>query len=356
MIFELKRWPLHHALAWVLTRDRSYMEKVSPTDFRPRLSDTDWKSTDQVDQAWNVLYGHLVAGEVPAFTDNAIRLYPIDLEGCGWKTIGSNTTLVWGGLPIAAQIEISSTGLLHYFPPGSEPIAFGTNQIGPPESVIGGGYMAFANAVYWIATEGGRKRFWASECAIWNDAIKHLVNAITSGDVELIGRTSRDDLPSAISGFVLSGLEFVAPYSEMQFELIVGGQPYLDVTGPMSDSDWNDWNDCIRTAKCVKYSHLQVARADVARKWPPANEQLALAKTITPTRAAKHASADRTRKAVRALIEKKPGAGTRDADQLAKSLGASRDAVRAELQAAQSRRGLDVRLGRPRKNSTTSKK
>jgi hypothetical protein len=356
MIFELKRWPLHHALAWVLTRDRIYMEKVSPTDFRPRLSDTDWKSTEQVDQAWNVLYGHLVAGEVPTFTDNDIRLYPIDLEGCDWKTIGSNTTLVRAGLPIAAQIEISSTDLLHYFHPGSEPIALGTNQIGPPESVIGSGYMAFANAVYWIATEGGRKSFWASECAIWNDAIKHLVNAITSGDVKLIGRASRDDLPSAISGFVLSGLEFVAPYSETQLELIVGERPYLDVNGPMSDSDRIDGNDCIRTTKCVKYSHLQVARADVARKWPPANEQFNLAKTRTPTRAAKHASRVDTQKAVRDLIEKKPGAGTRDADELAKSLGASRDAVRAELHAAQSGLGHDVRLGRPRKNSTTSQK
>jgi hypothetical protein len=75
-----------------------------------------------------------------------------------------------------------------------------------------------------------------------------------------------------------------------------------------------------------------------------------LAKTaMASTHVIKRASVASVPREVKALIAKKPAAGSRDADQLAKSIGAPRPGVRSELRKQQSKQGRSVKVGRPRK-------
>ena len=104
--FERRRWPLHFALAWVLTGDRAFAERAKPSDFHPRLTEDDWISRDEVDRAWRILHQALAGGSVPAFKvsepcgdghageASEERLAPDALASLDWADLAKTTAIL----------------------------------------------------------------------------------------------------------------------------------------------------------------------------------------------------------------------------------------------------------------------
>src|SRR5664280_575631 len=92
MIFENKRWPLHTALAWVLTRDRPFTERFLAWPHYPRLTRTiDIFPAADMNWAWKELFAAMVDGRLPVFGRPTInlklpedQLAADDLKGLDW--------------------------------------------------------------------------------------------------------------------------------------------------------------------------------------------------------------------------------------------------------------------------------
>jgi hypothetical protein len=67
MIFEQQRWPIHSALAWVLTRDRFYTEQADTITFLPYIADDSFASIYDHDLAWEALFEAITEGRIRAF-------------------------------------------------------------------------------------------------------------------------------------------------------------------------------------------------------------------------------------------------------------------------------------------------
>ena len=199
------------------------------------------------------------------------RRIPVQtIKNCDWNFNGQNAVLSdRSSGPNKYEAVIHSSDLLHKFSLRHEAFALNTSRIGQPEFPTGAGYMHFSGAVYWIATEGGKKNFWIREERVWRVAVETLLDRVAGGQVAIIGRRSVNEPSGELPGTMFAALEIDLPYSPPSFPLIVGDQPYLEVTPPLlSNSEWQQWNDRIHSNRSVTFSHIQVRRPDVARLWP----------------------------------------------------------------------------------------
>jgi hypothetical protein len=137
MKFADKLWPLHNALAWVLTRDIAFTERARPNDFDPNPPG-DNKGLDEVDVAWAALYRCLVDGAVAAFSAKPMtsafrRIPPQTIENCNWKFDGQNAVLSdRSSGPNEYEAVIRPSDLLHKFSQRHEAFALNTTRIGQP--------------------------------------------------------------------------------------------------------------------------------------------------------------------------------------------------------------------------------
>ncbi|MVT52536.1 hypothetical protein GPL17_18815 [Bradyrhizobium yuanmingense] len=265
-----KLWPLHSALAWVLTRDPAFTERAEPNDFSPHLSEKGFESSDEADVAWEALHRALREGAVSVFAaDSATRPFKripaSDIERCDWSRDGVNAILSNRHQRFKAVLDAGS--LVSRFKTRDSPFALSSTQLGPPERPNGAGYMTLSKAVFWIATEGGERHFWVRDTVVWRDAIEKLTDQIAGEQVSTVGRQDESDLAQSLSPSIFAGLEIDAPYSSPSLSLLVGDSPYLEVTPQLSPSEWKNWNDRIHAKRRITVSHIQVSRADIARLW-----------------------------------------------------------------------------------------
>lgn len=121
--------------------------------------------------------------------------------------------------------------------------------------------------------------------------------------------------------------------------------PYLTL---ISDSNLTDEIGFQSPVHKVEYHDLTFARTDVEKLWRAFAQQTE--PTLDSTKTTRKNAPERVvREAVASLVKENSNASTREADDLAKQLGANRDLVRTELNAAREKAGNPVKLGRPRK-------
>ena len=119
MKFADKLWPLHNALAWVLTRDVAFTESARPNDFSSNLIED--KGLDEVNFAWGALNRCLVDGSVAAFSAKPMtsdfRRIPVQtIKNCDWNFNGQNAVLSdRSSGPNKYEAVIHSSDLRHKF-------------------------------------------------------------------------------------------------------------------------------------------------------------------------------------------------------------------------------------------------
>jgi hypothetical protein len=292
MIFEQPRWPLHTALAWVITRDLHFTEKSKPDDFWPYVPRDEHEPLSEDREAWRLLFDKMKDGSILVFgrrwgepEAEQQTILPEELEGLDWGAHGTMPALRERAasqdedehLSIDAAIRfvdvvVSSGTMICNFLSGSEPIAFSTRHIGSPEKPDGPDYMALSAAAYWIATKGGTFEFFGRDEDVWRDAYRELLAQIVGGHVKVIGRREKDNPPEAIEGLRFSGIEIDYPYpsddDEASINLMLGDRPFLRCGSPVTPADWQLHNDSLRGGRSApKLTHLQVSKTDVARLW-----------------------------------------------------------------------------------------
>lgn len=272
--FGRRRWPLHFALAWVLTRDCTFAECAQSCDFHPRLDRDIWTSQDEVDCAWRILHPFLADARVPAFRVSAPcaighagdageeRIAPETLASLDWNDLTSDER---------GAVVVSSSAMISSFPPGSDPVAFTSDHIGPPVRPDGPGFMTLSDAVYWIATEGGTKRIVARDVSVWRAAFAEILPRVQSGKVRVVGRRLGASLPEACDPTAFVGLPVDYPYTDTPLSMMLGERPHIRCYGTVmpetSDPDQRSDELWGSNRRVPEWSHLQVDRADVWKFW-----------------------------------------------------------------------------------------
>jgi hypothetical protein len=310
MIFEQPRWPLHTALAWVITRDRFLAEKAGPNDFWPYVPRDEHEELGEERAAWQLLFTDMKEGRVSVFgkrlgedDTEEMKIPPEELEGLDWGMYGGQPALRKRAatqdedehLPadsnvVFTDVLVASGQMFGCYLPGSEPIAFSTKHIGAPEPPLGPDFMALSAAAYWIASKGGAFVFFARDQDVWKVAYKELLAQIVGGQVRVLGRRKKDTLPEPIEGFLFSGIEIDYPFpnddEELSNSLMVGKLPYLQLRSLITTADWQIYNDSLRAGKTavsdLRITHLQVSKSDIVRLWPFAADSKVAEETTLP--------------------------------------------------------------------------
>jgi len=287
---EEQRWPLHTALAWVMTRDKRFTNQAGIDDFSPYVPWDEFEELRESRQAWRLLFNDMKSGHVPVFgirwgknAAEEIEIPPKELEGLDWGEHNGTSAL---RIRAATQdedehlsldtnlkfvnVQVSSNAMVMCYLQQDQPIAFSTTQIGIAERPDGPDYMALSAAAYWIATEGGTFRFFARDEAVWKSAYKALLTQIVGGNVKVVGRIEGVGFPKAVEGSDFSGIAVNYPYTETRDDSIFGDLPYLEPGQLVTTADWQRDNDSLRFTgvRIPVATHLQVSRPDIARLWP----------------------------------------------------------------------------------------
>lgn len=287
------RWPLHFALAWILTRDKGITQRAGVKDYLPSHPRDGWTSSDRPTEAWKLLYAKLCSGEIPAWShatqslaDVAVnRIEPADIVGKQWVTSKENAPYLqerrFDGKTryLGSKIDpifVSSKGLLYYFPAGDPSVEVCSDQLGPPHSMEGPGYIGLTDAAYWIASDQGKTRIILSRPESWKDTFEKLLAHIASGNIKIIGREKGVGSPVEIEGIAFSGIAVDYPYADLSLELMLGTLPYLSCSVALQPiEDWvGGFNEKLfSTGRNSRheptYSHLQVLKSDVLQHFAP---------------------------------------------------------------------------------------
>ena len=308
--FDLVWWPIDLAVAWVLTRDRIFVESQWRRDGHGFTGIEISLAVDQlegrpaslqfpgVDDAWTELKKKLEQGAIPIvgtpfrreaellghasetsesqrqISDAEIGSLMLDRDGddlClipeDWRVArGSN----WQNLRGYRNVQVSVNGVTFYFPVRQD-VPLPSRAVGPPENPSKPGWMSVSNAAYWIASNGGAREFDFRDTGVWKTAFDELLPRIASGIIGVIGRHHRKEVAEAIDGVCFSGIDVYYPYSETSFDLTCGERPYLQCYGVVDTADWQtQLCDCLFAGEqnSQKYSHLQVKNSDLAREFP----------------------------------------------------------------------------------------
>jgi hypothetical protein len=308
--FELKWWPLDIAIAWVLTRDRTFVERqwkrggngpvgitvaveVEKANGRPLTLEF-----PGIYEAWTQLKSRLEEGAIKTVgtpfrrvSDSAVAasessesqreieeaeigslmlheegdafcLIPED-----WRVArGSN----WHNLCGYRNVQIRPTGVTHYFPPSTD-LTLPSENLGPPRSPHLRGWMSISDAAYWIASEGGRVSFDLNDLQKWQAAFYLLLPVMSSGQISVIGRRHGKGLAAPVPPTSFSGVAVDYPYSDSPFDLLCCERPHIQCYGIVDHEHWEKtfYDRLMSEDRHVpEYSHLQVSNSDLAKEFP----------------------------------------------------------------------------------------
>jgi hypothetical protein len=308
--FELKWWPLNVAIAWVLTRDRTFVERQWKRRGRGSIG-IDVALADEaisgapmtlkfpgVDEAWIQMRSPLADGlfktigtpfrrvaadsasvveasesprEIPEAEIASLVLHEEGQELClipeDWRVAsGSN----WQNLCGYRNVQVRPNGLIHYFPV-LEDLMLPSENLGPPRSPFFPGWMSVSDAAYWIASEGGRALFSLRDLRRWQAAFGLLLPLLSAGQIAAVGRRHGRGLAAPVPPPSFAGIAVDYPYSDAPDDLLWGERPHLRCYGIVDGEQWEQaHHDRLmgEDSRVPEYSHLQVSNSDLAREFP----------------------------------------------------------------------------------------
>jgi hypothetical protein len=331
--FAVAWWPVDVAIAWIITRDRTFVER----HWRRRGStlavtialavDTHSgqslrRFVESNEEAWTELKALLEAGKIRVvgtpfrrladasagsiettesqreISDAEIGSLQLVEEGddlClipeDWRVArGSN----WNNLRGYRNPLVRANGVLHFFQIDGRVLPSGL--LGPPENPHLPGVMSVSQAAYWIASQGGQILFDLREEQRWINAFNQLLPLICDGKITVVGRRDGKGLAEQIRPTSFAGLAVDYPYSETSFERVTSNQPHLRCYGI---ADKNEWELRINDElvgdnwRVPEFTHLQIVNADLARHFP--------FDTAADSKSSKHSIRSRIREVVNDL-------------------------------------------------------
>jgi hypothetical protein len=331
MIFESEHWPLHTALAWVLTRDRRFTESFLAWPHYPRLDIDDLFPAVDMHWSWKELFTSVLAGEIPVLgrpTANLElpqkQLSKEDLTGLDWanprevalalnrsRLRPCNKSISVPGLRRRAAMRFNETqeftipdgiafidvsldaaAVQRRFPPGSKAIACDSREYGAPEPATGPGFMDLTSAAYLIATEGGLHNFFLRDNEEWAKAYQDLLSHVARDNVEIIGRPAGTAFHQKLDGKLFSSVSirfFLDDPKAIDFR----DQPVVDCSHPKTatcrtlpyfSSGSRCDGDQLIVDRNVVFSNLKVLKSDIAVSFPFVEvKRKALSKRSTPS-------------------------------------------------------------------------
>jgi hypothetical protein len=308
--FELKWWPLDIAIAWVLTRDRTFVERQWKRSGDGLIGIDVAVAADKVSgrpltlefpgvsEAWTQLKSRLKDGSIKTVGTPFRRV--ADSSGAANETSesqreiseaeigslmlheeGDNLCLIpedwrvargsnWHNLCGYRNVQVRPNGVMVYFPL-SRDLTLPSENLGPPRNPNLPGWMSISDAAYWIASEGGRISFDLNNLQKWQAAFYQLLSLISSSQISVIGRRHGRGLAAAVPGASFSGIAVDYPYSDSPMDLLLCERPHLQCYGIVDDEHWEKaFNDCLMSddRHVPEYSHLQVRNSDLAKEFP----------------------------------------------------------------------------------------
>jgi hypothetical protein len=131
----------------------------------------------------------------------------------------------------------------------------------------GSGYFPLYCAAQWIATKGGHSQFDPEDAAIWENAFRQLLNAISSDLVRVTG--VRKGVREKIDGHIFASLNVDYPYSQASISLILAEELYLSSSPYIDEEHWHrGFNDSLQDRSGARWLKLMVLKSDVAKAWP----------------------------------------------------------------------------------------
>jgi hypothetical protein len=130
------------------------------------------------------------------------------------------------------------------------------------------GYVPLCCVVHWIMTEAGTKVRHLEDRQAWTTSVAKLIQPISTGEIEIIGRPRSGGPPAKIEGHVFAGI-LVAEPLHVSFEMLTGDVPWVGCTPYVDDKRWgDDFNDHLYLGKTgpASWTHLQVKKSDVLRE------------------------------------------------------------------------------------------
>ena len=308
-VFGVAWWPIDVAVAWMLTRDRSFLEeywkhkgsllRISiEMAFRATSKPPHKQSYENADDAWTELKGLLDGGKVRAVGTPFQHL--TDLSGVGAETHenqrdipdGEMSSLAlleaeeelflvpsdwrvargsnWRNLRGYRNVQVSSANLLTLNLPHKH-IRLPSQYFGPPIDPHGLKEIPLVQAAYWIASEGGSVTFNFRDRSNWEAAFAQLIPKIAAGYIAVNGRKHAKGLAAEIPSVNFAGIAIDYPYSETPMEFLTGERAHIQSYGITGAEMWeNEFYDSIVADKwgSLEYTHLLVKNADLAREFP----------------------------------------------------------------------------------------
>lgn len=324
--FELAWWPIDLAIAWVLTRDRTFVERqwkrsrdglvgisvaIAADRITGKCSELRFEGTSE---AWTELKAALEEGRIEVAGTPFKRV--ADLSGAAVETSDSQRTISdaeigslmlqeegdevclvpedwriargsnWNNLRGYRNVQVRTNGVLHFFP-SSANVKLPSEYLAPPKSPHLPGEMAISQAAYWIASEGGTSPFDFRDEAKWKAAFSELLPRISTGLISVVGRRHGRGLAVSIEAVNFAGIAIDYPYSESPLELLFCERPHIQCYGVVDDDEWEKgFSDVLMgdDRRVPEFSHLQVRNADLAREFPFADSVPAIARNGFTTR------------------------------------------------------------------------
>lgn len=306
--FSAVWWPIDVAIAWIITRDRTFVERhwkrrgstlavtialaVDSHSGEPLP-----RFVDSIEAAWTELKGLLEDGkirvvgtpfrrlsggsngaietsenqqEIPDSEICSLRLTEDGDDLClipeDWRVArGSN----WNNLRGYRNPLVRRNGVLHFFQTSAT--ALPSEYLGEPPNPHSPGFISISEAAYWIASKGGTSSFDLREQLRWRAAFDELMPRICAGQISVIGRKRGRGLAMPVHAVCFAGIAIDYPYSETPMELLLCERPHLQCYGVVDADLWEkQCNDRLMSddRHVPEYSHLQIKNADLAKHFP----------------------------------------------------------------------------------------
>jgi hypothetical protein len=304
-VTEKTWWGRDVATAWVLTRDRKFVQHqqsrrgeiglellyntVYPPDRRSLTPNRAWELLREqiVDDRIRIVGepfervdrgdGNAAIERSPDRTISGVEFGSLDLEfldgqevwvhprGSNWNNSRGYLNVRFLASDVMAANRAADDDASHHVELDPALIS----DLGPPIRPEGAGYMKYSEAAYWIASQDGKLKISEIEDSGWEIAYRALNDHIATGDVHIIGRRHGEGPPTEIEGYRFSGILIEYPFSNLPF--IRGGEPYVLCRLHQDKEHWHQhYNDQLMADHRLppEFTHLEVRKSDIARLWP----------------------------------------------------------------------------------------
>ena len=130
------------------------------------------------------------------------------------------------------------------------------------------GYVPLCAALHWIMTEGGTASKNLEEIDAWNDSVRRILPALSTGEIQVVGRPASGGPNQIIPSETFAGVVVARPLRE-EISVIIGHHPWISCTPYVDEQHWaSDFNDRLYLTHygSAGWTHLQVRKSDVLRE------------------------------------------------------------------------------------------